>query len=349
MSAQEFTMRMSFSLFLASLVALPTSAQEQQMADLGTCALESGEVLEDCRVGFHTVGQLNEARDNTIVIPSWYGGTSGNWVELHAGLLGEDHDFFVVAVDALGNGVSVSPSNSAAQSLESFPEITTRDMVRSQYRLLTEVLELDGVHAVMGVSMGGMQTFEWGVLYPDYMEKLVPIAGSPLLAGHDVALWESYKRLMAWGAECDCDEAAEALAALMAVNSTTSDQAGSETPGDSVRAQIEGAATNRMDPGTTWNLIRQADAMMATDVTRAFDGDWDRTADAVRADLLVIVGSSDHVVTPGPAKAFAEHLGDKATLIVFDNECGHNIPGCEIFRARSLIREFLRAPGGTAP
>lgn len=326
------------------LAALPTAAvaQEQRFADLGTCTLESGEVLLECRVGYRTLGQLNAARDNAVLIPTWYGGTTETWVEIQAQLLGDEHDHFVILADALGNGVSSSPSNSTAQPGEAFPAITTRDMVRSQYRLVTEELGLTRLRAVMGISMGGMQTFEWGVLYPDFMGKLVPIAGSPKLAGHDVALWEAYKRIMTWAVACDCAEAAEALAATRLLNSTTSDQAEAELPGDSARARIRAAADVRQDPGDVLNLVWQADAMMATDVTRSFGGDWSAAGRAVQADMLILVGSSDHVVTPGPAVAFADHLGDRARLVVFQNDCGHNIPGCEIFRARSLIREFLR-------
>jgi homoserine O-acetyltransferase len=312
--------------------ATPLAAQEQQFADLGTCELESGAQLEECRVGYITIGELNDARDNAILIPSWYGGSSSNWVELQAELLGDDHDYFVVAIDALANGVSISPSNSSAQPGDEFPEITTRDMVRSQYRLATEMLGLDGVHAVMGISMGGMQTFEWSVRYWDFMQKLIPIAGSPELNGHDVALWEAYKRLFRWAAECECAEASETMAALGALNSTTSDQAQARVAGDVIKAQIEETFTDPLPLGRAIDLIRQADAMMATGAAAA----------DVQAEMLVIVGSSDHVVTPGPAIEFAEHLGDKATLIVFQNDCGHNIPGCEMFRARSLVREFLR-------
>jgi len=303
-------------LLLAFLAALPVAAQEQQFADLGTCDLENGEELRDCRVGFRTLGTLNVDRDKAILIPSWYGGNTVVWVYLHADLLGQDHGYFVILVDALANGVSVSPSNSEAQPGDAFPEITTRDMVRSQYRLVTEVLELDGLVAVMGVSMGGMQTFEWGVLYPDFMRKLIPIAGSPKLAGHDVALWEAYKRLFQWSVDCQCDEAAEALTAV-----------------------------RTLDAGTATNLIRQADAMMATDVTRSFGDDWAEAARAVRAEMLVIVAASDPVVTPSPAVDFAGLLGDRATLIVMETDCGHGIPECEMFRSRSLIREFLRSRG----
>jgi homoserine O-acetyltransferase len=326
---------------LAALVsASPVLAQEQEFADFGTCTLESGEELLDCRVGYRTFGKLSPARDNAILVPTWYGGSSANWIELQSALLGDDHDFFVIVVDALANGVSVSPSNSESQPGESFPEITTRDMVRTQHRLATEVLELDGLHAVMGISMGGMQSFEWSVLYPDFMDRIVPIAGSPRLGGHDVALWETMKRLFAWSAECQCQEAAEAIAAVQHVNSSTMDQAGAALPGDSVQARIA-RATPGMDSGVALNLIRQADAMNATDVTRAFEGDWAEAAGAVQAEMLIIVGSSDHVVTPGPAIAFADYLGERAMLVVFENDCGHNIPGCEMFRSRAVIREFL--------
>ncbi len=325
------------------LVAMPLTAQEQQFADLGTCALESGEELLECRIGYRTVGELNAAGDNAVLIPTWYGGSSETWVGLQAALLGEDHDFYVIMVDDLANGVSVSPSNSEAQPGEAFPEITTRDMVHSQYRLATEVLGLESLHAVMGISMGGMQTFEWAVLYPDFMAKLVPIAGSPKLAGHDVALWEASKRLYHWSAECQCREAAEALTAMRLMNATTSDQAGVDMPGDSVAASLGRVSPGGMDFGLAWNLTRQADAMIATDVNRTLGGDWNAAAKAIRADMLVIVGARDHVVTPGAASDLAELMGESATLIVFDNNCGHNIPGCEMFRSRSLIREFLRA------
>ena len=58
-----------------------------------------------------------------------------------------------------------------------FPEFTIRDMVESEHRLATDVLHLPHLRAVMGLSMGGMQTFEWAVAYPDFMDLLIPMAG----------------------------------------------------------------------------------------------------------------------------------------------------------------------------
>jgi homoserine O-acetyltransferase/O-succinyltransferase len=99
--------------------------------------------------------------------------------------------FFVILVDALGNGVSSSPSNSSVQPRMGFPVFTIRDMVNSQHRLLTENLGINHIRAVMGISMGGMQTFQWIVSYPEFMDKAVALVGSPRLTAYDLLLWRS--------------------------------------------------------------------------------------------------------------------------------------------------------------
>jgi pimeloyl-ACP methyl ester carboxylesterase len=64
-------------------------------------------------------------------------------------------------------------------------------MVDAEYRLATETLGLKHLRAVMGISMGGMQTFEWMVDYPDFMDEAIPIVGSPRLTGYDLLLWHT--------------------------------------------------------------------------------------------------------------------------------------------------------------
>jgi homoserine O-acetyltransferase len=90
--------------------------------------------------------------------------------------------YFIICTDAIGNGLTTSPSNSKTQPRMSFPKFLIRDMVESQYRLLKEKFGIDHVVAVIGPSMGGMQALQWGVSHPDFMDALVamvPLAKTP--------------------------------------------------------------------------------------------------------------------------------------------------------------------------
>jgi homoserine acetyltransferase len=150
---------------------MPAFAQQQQFGEIGDLKLVSGEVLRECRVGYRTFGQLNVEKSNVIVYPTWANGRTEQMEGAAAGL--RDAGYYVVAIDALSNGVSSSPSNSRLQPRMKFPRITMRDMVESPHELLTRVLSIYHIKAVMGVSMGAMQTFQWVSSYPEFMDKAV--------------------------------------------------------------------------------------------------------------------------------------------------------------------------------
>ena len=102
----------SFSLTLLAAVLVAAGQARAQgelrIAELGECRLESGAVIEDCRVGYRTFGQLDAEGSNAVLFPAWFSGTSEQiaawWVG--PGKLVDDSESFVIAVDPIGNGVS---------------------------------------------------------------------------------------------------------------------------------------------------------------------------------------------------------------------------------------------------
>ena len=168
--------------FVGAVLATTVLAQTvppPRVASLGDCRLGTAAVLPNCRVAYRAYGRLNATHDNVVLIPTWLLGRSEDWLPLlTAEPLVDTTQFYVIVVDALADGLSSSPSNTVPGAC-SFQDLTIADMVESQYRLLTERLGIHHLRAVMGFSMGGMQAIEWAVRYPSFVDRIVPIAGTP--------------------------------------------------------------------------------------------------------------------------------------------------------------------------
>jgi len=140
---------------------------------IGDLPLESGDVLRDCRVAWVEHGRRDADGTNTVVVCCAIGSTHHRLDFLigeHRAL--DPRRLHIVAIDALGNGLSSSPSNSPSQAGPAFPRITIRDMVESQRRLL-DSLGVGELHAVVGASMGGMQALQWAVSHPQRVGRVV--------------------------------------------------------------------------------------------------------------------------------------------------------------------------------
>jgi homoserine O-acetyltransferase len=217
--------------------------------------------------------------------------------------------------------------------------------VESQHELLTKVLKIDHIKAVVGISMGGMQTFQWMVSYPDFMDKAIPIVGSPRLAPYDLMLWQAQidalMRDRDWKGGNYAANPARALDfAFGELLLTTPADYNRRKTREDVFADLEKARNDahRFDAN---DKIRQDQAMMDLDVSREFGGSMKNAAAAVKAKVLIVVSKFDHVVTPGPARDFAQLLGTK--LIQFDSDCGHLATSCESDRLNQAVTQFLTA------
>jgi homoserine O-acetyltransferase len=328
------------------LVCACSAAQDgqQQFADLGDLKLHSGEILRDCRIGYRTFGKPEATKANVILFPTWAGGTTEQLSgSIGPGKLADSSKYFVIAVDALSNGVSSSPANSTAQPRMHFPKITIRDMVESQYRLLTEKLGIHHVMAVMGISMGGMQTFQWMVSYPEFMDKAIPIVGSPRLAAYDLVLWQaqidSIMNDRAWNnGDYRESPAKVSNAEFGALILTTPQHYNAETTREKALQSLSAAKSDSAYDAN--NHIRQDQAMMALDVSDAFAGSMEKAAASVKAKVLVVVALQDHTVTPGPALEFSQLI--RAEVLTLNDECGHQLMSCENDRVVSAVAEFLK-------
>jgi homoserine O-acetyltransferase len=157
----------------------------------------SGESLAQLRIHYRTFGtpraDAHGTVRNAVLILHGTGGTGGSLVrEEFAGQLfgpGQLLDasrYFIVLPDGIGHGHSSKPSDGLHAR---FPHYGYRDMVQAQYLLLTRGLKVNHARLIMGTSMGGMHTWLWGELHPQFMDALMPLGSLPTQVSGRNRVW----------------------------------------------------------------------------------------------------------------------------------------------------------------
>ena len=176
----------------AQPAAFPTPVERDFIAT--NVQFDSGEIADQIRIHYRTIGVPRRGADgvirNAVLILHGTGGTGRGFVtENYAGRLfgrGQTLDaarYFTILPDNIGHGRSSKPSDGLRMK---FPNYRYADMVRLQYRLVTEGLGLTHLHLVMGTSMGAMHSWMWGYMYPGFVDGLVPLASNPVeIAGRN--------------------------------------------------------------------------------------------------------------------------------------------------------------------
>lgn len=178
---------------------------EKKTFSLKEFILISGKKIAPVQIGYETYGTLSPSKDNVILICHFYSGNShaagrysiqekvpGYWdAIIGPGKPFDTDKYFIISSDTLCNmnpknpkvittgPASINPETGKPYGM-SFPMVTIRDFVNLQYQLLRS-LGIKKLKAVSGASMGGIQSFEWAVAYPDFVERIIPVISTPRL------------------------------------------------------------------------------------------------------------------------------------------------------------------------
>lgn len=168
---------------------------DYEIYELGDVVLQSGLTLRQAKLAYKTYGELNAARDNVIVMPTFYGGVHTETELMMApGRALNPKRHFIIVPNMFGNGLSSSPSNTPPPfDRAAFPHVTLNDNVRCQHRLVTERLGIERVKLVVGFSMGAQQAYQWGALYSDMVQAIAPLCGSARVSPHNYLFLEGVK------------------------------------------------------------------------------------------------------------------------------------------------------------
>lgn len=333
------------SLFGLLLLVTPLFSQPKlKIENIGDFKLESDKVIEDCKIAYRTFGKLNEEKSNVILFPTGFAGKSEHLASLIGReLLVDDKRYFVIAVDALGNGNSSSPSNSEKQPGKAFPKFTIRDMVDSQYKLLTKKLGIKHLAGIIGGAMGGMQVFEWIVAYPKFMDKAVSYVGTPKLTSYDLLVWHTELLAIEEGQISGIPDRSilQIVASIQSLVMYTPEYRVRETKRIAFQDFLTETFKNYEKNFSADNWACQIRAIMAHDITESYLGFLEGAAEQVKCDMFVIVAKQDHTVLPGPALEFARLINAKT--LELDSDCGHIAVGCEIERVSKAVQNFWEA------
>ncbi len=140
----------------------------------------TGEIMPALKLHYATIG---DPKNEAVLVLHGTGGTGLSMANPAFGgeLFGPGQPldatkYFIILTDAIGTGGSTKPSNGMRAS---FPKYDYPDMVAAQHIVVTEALGIRHLRLVIGNSMGGMQTWLWGVTYPGFMDAMVPMASQP--------------------------------------------------------------------------------------------------------------------------------------------------------------------------
>ena len=346
-----------------------------------------GKTVKNVRVGYETYGKLNAARDNAIFVAHFFSGTShaagryqadekaaGYWDAIIGPGKAIDTDrYFVVSADTLANLNVKSPmvGTSGPATINpdtgkpygsSFPVVTMGDSVRV-HKALVDSLGVKRLVAAAGASGGSVQAMEWGVLYPDFVQRVIHVIGPgldihPYVIGlldiwmMPIKLDPNWKGGDYYGGA----EPTEGVAQALKTVTLTALHFGWAEKVHGYKWAGEGR-----NPGDSMgNLFAIEDSLYKTGMARAGATDaghfvWmakanqlynvDKDAGRIKAKVLFLPAKTDLIFPPELSRRAAEKLkaqGNHVELYEIDGTSGHLDGLFSIGKVAEQIRAFLQ-------
>lgn len=332
-----------------------------ELIGIGNLELEDGGVVPDCQLAVATHGTLSAAKDNAILVPTWYSGTSKIMEQVYIGN-GRALDpakYFIIVVNQIGNGLSTSPHNSAGAA---FPKVRIGDDVRAQHKLLTGKYGLNSLALVVGGSMGAQQTYEWAVRYPDFVKRAAPIAGTAKNTEHDFVFTETLCEAITsdpgfsggkYGSPADVAAGLKRHAKLWTVMGWSTDffrEGRHRALGfESMQAFVDTFMTGYFAPMDPNDLLAMAWKWQRGDVSRNTGGDLASALGRIKAKTYVMPISHDMFFPPNDCET-EQRLIPESKFRPLKSVCGHlGLFGVDpdlLAQLDANLKELLAVPVG---
>jgi homoserine O-acetyltransferase len=358
----------------------------QLFSESNPLQMDCGEKLSPVTIAYETYGELNVARDNAILVCHALTGSahaagylsddpkSAGWWDsfIGQGKTLDTRKYFVISSNFLGGcygttgSISVNPKTGKPYGV-TFPQMTVRDMVRVQ-KALIDFLGVKQLRTVIGGSLGGMQVLEWGVLYPEMVRSLTPIATasqhSPWCIGLNDIARQAIMNDPAWREgdyyEFGQPEKGLSLARQVAMVSYRSDVSFLERfqrdrikfNGHSTKTRFDGNNFFQIESYLRYQgkkLVDRFDANTYIYVSRAMDlhdiayerGTINEVLAAVRIPTLCVGISTDVLYPIHEQKTLASQL-PRSVYREINSPFGHDAFLIEYEQLGKIVREFLR-------
>ena len=307
-----------------------------EIFNLGNFELQRGGSLPNCKLAYATAGELNAEKNNAILFPVMFSGTSGSLQHyIGKGLALDPEKYFIVIPNQLGNGLSSSPNNTEAPfNAASFPLLDIADDVRAQHQLLTKHFGINELQLVVGWSMGAQQTYEWAVRYPDMVRRAAPIAGTAKVTPHDAlyvnTFCEALKSDPVWNngdyADNTVKDGLQRLAHIFALMGVCPEfykqQLWQKIDIKSMDDFLTGFWEKWFAPMDPNVLLCMADKWKNGDVSIPYGGDLSKALQRITARTTVIAYSEDMFI-PKQDCCFEQAMITDSKIEVLDSLWGH--------------------------